>query len=493
MIGPWRSFLNYWIPSVLLMLWLGPTCAGAGISTEFRVYWGDLHVHTTLSIDAKAYGCWNALGHRYAYEYALGKRDPQRQDQRDTFKPRGTVTNPVDPTAEQQLVARMVSEYPYSRLDFVGMADHSEAITDDVWNNYIRPLAAEYNRPGELVSFIGYEWSCTAERGGHKNVFFASDVVPSKLHDSVGFQEEGSEAALTADRLWAILDGYRASLGATYDAITIPHMTAYAATGGTDWSWSDAAWQHRYQILAEIYSKHGSSEAPPDTIPAPYSPLDPFKSGRSVQAALNYGFRLGLIGSTDTHNAKPGNVELEAGYDVWDYPQPALDKGGIVAVWSRSLDREGLWEALRARRTYASSGVRAELWVTMGGVPMGQPVTLPAGTRPRFAIHAAVPPAPHPHSAYRISGVEVVTGTPAGQIQEGSRSIPLAVPEPTPTLETEWEDPEYTGGARWYYVRVALQGPGQPVDPSLGRDERLWSSTFFVNYVADGPPARARR
>jgi hypothetical protein len=56
---------------------------------------------------------------------------------------------------------------------------------------------------------------------------------------------------------------------------------------------------------------------------------------------------------------------------------------GVIAVLAESLSREGVFDAMRARRTYATTGVRVLLDFSVGGLPMGAegPASRPVSVR----------------------------------------------------------------------------------------------------------------
>ena len=85
--------------------------------------------------------------------------------------------------------------------------------------------------------------------------------------------------------------------------------------------------------VTEICSVHGSSEAPDSPSPI-YDPLP----GNYVRDALDRGYRLGFVGSGDSHDGHPGLVQLAGG------------NGGLAALLSPELTREGVYRALKARR-----------------------------------------------------------------------------------------------------------------------------------------------
>lgn len=135
-------------------------------------------------------------------------------------------------------------------------------------------------------------------------------------------------------------------------AILIPHHPANRlGHRGTDIRLLDPA----VSPVMEIFSEWGSAEHDR----ASYEYKRHTESGRWTQNTwqrfLEQGYRLGSIASTDDHLGYPG------GY-----------REGLAAVKAPSLTRQGILEALRARRVYAVSGDRIELDFSCNGKPMGQ-------------------------------------------------------------------------------------------------------------------------
>ena len=113
--------------------------------------------------------------------------------------------------------------------------------------------------------------------------------------------------------------------------------------------------------MVEIMSMHGASES--DRTAYPYLHTMGPRDGRSTyQYGLAQGKIAGVIGSTDHHSAHPGSY----GH-------------GRAGVWATELTRDGIWEALKARRTYALTGDRIALAYTLNGRPMGTNMGTPIG------------------------------------------------------------------------------------------------------------------
>jgi hypothetical protein len=223
-------------------------------------------------------------------------------------------------------------------LDVASLTDH------DHWG--MRPLDADrkaqhdiaeavaaFDEPGRFVALPGYEW--TSWIYGHRHVLFF-DGKPAEVLSSL------DPATDRPEKLWAALRGR--------EAITVPHHTA----GGPiamDW---DIPPDPRFEPVTEVVSVHGSSEAE-DSPARIYSAV----RGHFARDALGRGYRLGFIGSGDSHDGHPGLAYL------------AAPTGGLAALVGAEATRESVLATLRARRVYATSGPRIILRFAVDDVPMG--------------------------------------------------------------------------------------------------------------------------
>jgi hypothetical protein len=206
-------------------------------------------------------------------------------------------------------------------LDFAGLADHFEDgqsynyTLEDKWR-ITRQVTQEFDDPGRFVTLLGYEIG-TLDR--HRNAYFRDE-------DGRMIVEGRGGEPVSMDNVFEKLAGS--------DYILIPHAPKFH---GISW---DRPHDPERQRLIEICSNWGISEEG--------GPL-------SVRAGLEYGYKFGFTGGTDNHQAEAGNPDL----------------GGITGVYAESLTREAIFDALLARRTFATSGPRMIVTFEVNGVFMG--------------------------------------------------------------------------------------------------------------------------
>jgi len=208
----------------------------------------------------------------------------------------------------------------------------------------VQQVIADGNRDGAFCAFLGFEWH--SSRWGDQCVVFPRDHRPLCRVDDPH-------------------DLRRFCLGE--GALMIPHHLAYpAGRRGVNWEAFDEA----CTPVVEIYSEHGNGED--DRGPFPYftHSMGGRETSHTAAAGLAAGLRFGFVGSSDDHAGFPGA-----------YGE------GLMAALVDDFSREGIFAAIRARRTYALTGDRIELGFAVDGAPMG--ATIEAGRAVEVAFDVA--------------------------------------------------------------------------------------------------------
>ena len=186
---------------------------------------------------------------------------------------------------------------------------------------YLNELTAEYHADGRFVTFPGYEWSGNTAVGGDRNVFFRDE----------GRQIRRSSHALLPDRSDLHTDACDAN--ALFAALATEDCVVYAHVGGR---YADIAYAHdgRLETAMEIHSAWGTFE---------WLLTDGFPLGH----------RSGVVCNSDGHKGRPGA----------SYPGAASfgAYGGLTCFLTDELSRDGLFDCLRRRHHYGTTGCRMHL------------------------------------------------------------------------------------------------------------------------------------
>ncbi|MBK9467342.1 MAG: DUF3604 domain-containing protein [Gammaproteobacteria bacterium] len=393
------------------------------------------------------------------------------------------------------------------------------------WSEIRQAAADALDASGQcrFTSFVAYEW--TGTRGGnagnmHRNVIFRGDVVPRL---PISFVDTGSP-----EKLWEMLDSEcRAGLPGC-EVLAIPHNSnlsgGYMFDGlrveGTPYTAADAALRARSEPLFEIVQHKGASEcyagssagiAADEYCGFEQLPYDAFagqnfesrrqapgpetgffreilRDGLRLEKTLGTDpYRMGVIGSTDTHLGAAGGVSEAdfighggAGVPARDgVPQglpdsPEFGPGGLAMIWAEQNTREALFAAMQRRETYATSGTRPQLRFFGGwdfpadfcasaqmvreayarGVPMGGELERAAGSvaAPVFVVAALRDPL----EGSPLQQLQLVKGWVDAQGESRERVVTLASADAgADSLCAVWRDPAYEpGDSAWYYVRL---------------------------------------
>lgn len=340
------------------------------------------------------------------------------------------------------------------------------------WQEMQAAAEQYYDRSADcsFTTFIGYEWTALeAGSGGnlHRNVVFRNEQVPRLPPSYI----DGP----AAEMLWDKLDAQCRQAGNGCDALAIPHnsnlsagyMFSNAGDDGGPMTTDYARKRASYESLVEIMQHKGASECffeqgvtedelcaferlPLDNIAGFNEP--PVEDTGFVRQALADGlareqqlgvnpYKFGIIASTDTHLGTPGAAEEDrflghggAGVPARNEIPPGLpddptyNPGGLAVLWAEQNTREALFDAMRRREAYGTSGPRIvsrffgawELPENLCddpqrigkayalGVPMGGdlPPARSSNSRPSFLV-----------AARQDSGTADSPGTPLQRIQ----------------------------------------------------------------------------
>ena len=234
-----------------------------------------------------------------------------------------------------------------ARLDVMSVTDHDHwglkflDNDEETWER-IQAVTGSFHRPGVFVTVRGFEWTNWIH--GHRHVLLFDDGA-FPIFSSI--DEDYDEP----DELWAALKDR--------EALTVAHHSAGGPIA-TDWSFAP---DPRLEPVTEIVSVHGSSEAEDSPLR-----IGQWVPGNSVrQAVFDRGYRLGFIGSTDGHDGHPGLGHLVSPSD------------GVAAILADELTRDGIYQALLQRRSYATSGPRILLRTLVAGYRMGSELPVQDG------------------------------------------------------------------------------------------------------------------
>ena len=216
-------------------------------------------------------------------------------------------------------------------------------------------------------------------------------------------------------------------------------------------------------------------------------------------------FKMGFIGSTDTHSATPGAAEednyvghlgrRDSGYrNVQDHI--FSNPGGHAVVWAEENSRDAIFEAMRRRETYATSGTRPIVRFFGGfeldaavcessdlaahgyakGVPMGGTLAVAAdASAPRFVVSALKDSGAPRRPGTDLQRVQIVKGwvdaagttheqvfEVAGDPENGATVDPEScarIGKGASKLCTVWSDPDFDPGERAFYYARVLENP----------------------------------
>lgn len=216
------------------------------------------------------------------------------------------------------------------------------------WKEILRELR-QANVPGRFVTLPSYERH--SMKYGDYNCYFPSFDV--ELLD-----------APDLDALTRLLRRQK------HDFMMLPHHCGYArGYRGLNWRYFD----ERRSPLIEIYSNHGCGEAD-DAAYEYHHTMGPRVSESMLRHGLLQGHRFGFYASTDTHDGYPGHY----GH-------------GRVGVYAAKLDQASIWQALKNRRTIATTGANIQADFRLGNAFIGEETPRLAGMKLKLKVEGTAP------------------------------------------------------------------------------------------------------
>jgi hypothetical protein len=540
-----------------------------------RVFWGETHLHTAVSVDA---GTMCRVGQEDAYRFARG------EEITTTHGLRAKLSRPLDwlvisdhsemyglmPQLLQGDPDILATEQGKRWYDMLMTGDRdtifgaameivaslqqpdppfkSDKLVRDAWRAYTA-LADEYNEPGRFTALIGWEWTAIGGFNLHRNVIFRGDA--SVANQTVPFSQFDSQ---NPEDLWRFLADFQQKTGA--EVLAIPHngnlsngrMFNVKTFDGKPLTKEIAELRASIEPLVEVTQIKGDGEAHPFLSPddefADYETWDDanldgtevktndmlrweyareaLKTGLMLDKQLGVNpYKFGMIGSTDAHTAmtaveeenffgKHSGVEpeehrwehvvIESPMDpdltVYGWQQAA---SGYAGVWAKENTREAIFDAMKRKEVYATTGSRilvrffggwdfesadaqSRMPSSIGytkGVPMGGDLRQgPRSGAPNFLVAAMKDP-----FSGNLDRIQIIKGwiDKKGDLQEkvydvaasGGRkpgangklpavgnTVDVANATWTntigaPELITVWEDPDFDPAeAAFYYARV---------------------------------------
>ena len=400
-----------------------------------------------------------------------------------------------------------------------------EDFNKSAWSKLL-DFAERYNEPGVFSALIGFEWTSMINGDNLHRVVVYRDGM-SKAQKMLPFSALDSP---DPEDLWKFMGKYEQSTGG--QVIAIPHngnvsngvMFSDKRVDGSDFDKTYTALRQRWEPLYEVTQVKGDAEAHPYLSPTDeYADFETWDQGNLrmepkdkkmlqgeyARAALKNGlvlsnkygtnpFKFGLVGGTDTHNAlstsddenfygkfvdslpSEERTSSSLGDRLWDNWR--LSASGYTAVWAKENTREAIFDALKRREVYATSGPRILLKFFGGwnyasedleapeffnktayedGVPMGGSLTnLNSEAKPRFVFKISKDP-----KGSKIDKFQIIKG---------------------------WVDEDGQIGEKVFTVRESADGKG--LDTFVGiwvdQDFKIDQEVFYYARVLEVPTKR---
>ncbi len=205
-------------------------------------------------------------------------------------------------------------------LDVCAHQGNDFQITNTFWQD-LNALTAELEEPGRFVAIPGYEWSANTAVGGDRNVFYAREGRPIYRSSHAQVPDLSDEAT----------DGHNAH--ELFERLTSEDCVVWAHCGGR---YADIKYAHdgTKEASVEVHSSWGTFEW-------------------LLRDALEKNYRIGVVCNSDGHKGRVGA----------SYPGASFfgAYGGLTCFLAPELTRDAIFEAMRRRHHYGTTGTRLYL------------------------------------------------------------------------------------------------------------------------------------
>jgi hypothetical protein len=240
-------------------------------------------------------------------------------------------------------------------LDFASHQGNDFQVSDEVWERLNRTIE-RFQEDHRFVVLPGYEWSGNTAAGGDHNVIYRTEGMPILRSSHWQIPDTPENDLSPAHPVSVLFERLRQQVG-------VENVVVAAHVGGR---YADI---QRYFDpglcrLVEILSCWGVFEW-------------------LLWDALEAGHVVGVTCNSDGHKGRPGAEGPGAGeFGI---------AGGLTCVLAPELTRQAVFDALRARRCYGTSGPRIDLQVEMDGAPMGSVLPWRQGAQIQASVLGTAP------------------------------------------------------------------------------------------------------
>lgn len=289
-----------------------------------------------------------------------------------------------------------------SNLDFIALTDNDYYPNKILLNSEIHYIAevARALSSEDFIAMSGFEW--TFHRPNKQRSFNHRIIIyPENEHQTVRRNEPAGISQI-AFKKFADKNGY----------FHFPHHAFWKLIGG------------KGENAVEITSAWGTYMLDADT----------------VTANLNNGVKFAFLGNSDSHRFLPGVA------------------GALTGVYAENLTQEAIISAIKAGRSFATTGNRTAIDFRVNNSLMGSTIKVQTKPAIKWSIIA--------HS--KVEEVAIIRN---GQVVHKSNKA-----------NGEWQDKEVKVGRYWYIIQVKEDGEYQryPHNVASAWGKYAWSSPIWV-------------